>query len=218
MSSDNTVDVFWSFRSPYSYLATPRLRAASQDWGVRVRPRPVYPIAIRTPEFFKNAHEQWVPYLLGDVGRLAEFLDLPFSWPNPDPVVQDLETRAIAKEQPYIHRLTRLGILACEASDELGWAYLDEVSRLIWSGTKWDGGSVLADTVAKAGLDLAGLDQRQEQEADRIADVIAVNQQVQAKYHWGVPLMTFREEPFFGQDRIDVLKWRVDQVLAEASN
>ena len=27
--------------------------------------------------------------------------------------------------------------------------------------------------------------------------------------HWGVPLMVFRGEPFFGQDRIDVLLWRM---------
>ena len=29
--------------------------------------------------------------------------------------------------------------------------------------------------------------------------------------HWGVPTMVYRGEPFFGQDRIDVLKWRVAQ-------
>lgn len=134
MSAREVVDVFWSFRSPYSYLATPRLREACRSWGVRVRPRPVYPIAIRTPEFFQSIHPQWVPYLLGDIVRLADYLDLPLSWPNPDPVVQDPETRRIVEEQPHIHRLTRLGMLACEAGDEQGWAFLDEVSLLIWSG------------------------------------------------------------------------------------
>jgi 2-hydroxychromene-2-carboxylate isomerase len=29
--------------------------------------------------------------------------------------------------------------------------------------------------------------------------------------HWGVPLMVFESEPFFGQDRFDVLKWRMSQ-------
>ncbi|MEO1642197.1 MAG: DsbA family protein, partial [Pseudomonadota bacterium] len=47
-----TVDVYWSFRSPYSYLATKRLRGLLGRWDARVRPRPVYPIAIRTPDFF----------------------------------------------------------------------------------------------------------------------------------------------------------------------
>ena len=29
--------------------------------------------------------------------------------------------------------------------------------------------------------------------------------------HWGVPTMVFNGEPFFGQDRIDVLVWRMKQ-------
>ena len=29
--------------------------------------------------------------------------------------------------------------------------------------------------------------------------------------HWGVPLMVFNGEPFFGQDRIDMLVWRMSQ-------
>jgi 2-hydroxychromene-2-carboxylate isomerase len=27
--------------------------------------------------------------------------------------------------------------------------------------------------------------------------------------HWGVPTCAFRGEPFFGQDRLDVLLWRL---------
>jgi len=29
--------------------------------------------------------------------------------------------------------------------------------------------------------------------------------------HWGVPTMVLRGEPFFGQDRIDTLRWRLDK-------
>ena len=29
--------------------------------------------------------------------------------------------------------------------------------------------------------------------------------------HWGVPTMVFEGEPFFGQDRLDVLLWRLKQ-------
>ena len=31
----------------------------------------------------------------------------------------------------------------------------------------------------------------------------------QAAGHWGVPLMVFEGEPFYGQDRIDLLVWRM---------
>jgi len=33
----------------------------------------------------------------------------------------------------------------------------------------------------------------------------------QAAGHWGVPLFVFQGEPFFGQDRIDHLLWRLKQ-------
>jgi hypothetical protein len=39
------VDVFWSFRSPYSYLATPRLVRLATEYDVDVTVRVVLPIA-----------------------------------------------------------------------------------------------------------------------------------------------------------------------------
>ena len=207
-----TVDVFWSFRSPYSYLATKRLRGLQDKWEARIRPRPVYPIAIRTPGFFANAPDQWVGYLLKDIFRLSQYLERPIAQLQPDPVVMDMATREIAPEQPYIHRLTRLGILACEASDETGWAFMDEVSSVIWSGQPWTTGTILADAAARAGLDLAALDAREQAETDRLEAEIDANQAAQtAGGHWGVPLMVFEGEPFFGQDRIDLLEWRLEQ-------
>ena len=206
-----SVDVFWSFRSPYSYLATKRLRGLSQKWDVRVRPRPVYPLAIRTPDFFAGIKPQWVPYLMNDIVRLSQYLELPLGSMNPDPVTMNMFTREIAEEQPHIHRLTRLGVLACEVSDEAGWAFMDEVSTLIWSGGAWTEGTALADAAARAGHDLAGLDVRQEAEKDRLTEVIEASQIVQDKSHWGVPLMVFEDEAFFGQDRIDLLEWRLEQ-------
>lgn len=207
-----TVDVFWSFRSPYSYLATKRLRGLGTKWDVRVRPRPVYPIAIRTPDFFANAPDQWVGYLLRDIVRLAQYLKLPLGPMQPDPVVMDMATREIAADQPHIHRLTRLGILACEQGDEAGWAFMDEVSSVIWSGQPWTTGNILAEATARAGLDLAAMDAQQSAETDRLEALIEENQAAQAKGgHWGVPLMVFESEPFFGQDRIDLLEWRLEE-------
>lgn len=207
-----TVDVFWSFRSPYSYLATKRLKGLSQKWEARIRPRPVYPIAIRTPEFFANAPPQWTGYLFRDIVRVAQYLNLPLAPMQPDPVVMDMATREIAEEQPYIHRLTRLGILACETGDEAGWAFMDEVSSVIWSGQKWTEGTVLAEATARAGLDLEDLDKREVAERERLDAAIEDNQAAQtAGGHWGVPLMVFEAEPFFGQDRIDLLEWRLGE-------
>jgi 2-hydroxychromene-2-carboxylate isomerase len=207
------IDVFWSFRSPWSYLATPRLAAWRERYRLTVRFRPVYPIAIRTPDFFDRVHPLWPSYFMKDVFRVAEFLGLPFAWPRPDPVVQEHRDGRFrtGAQQPHIHRLTRLGVLAEEGGR--GIAFADEVSRLIWGGTEgWHEGSHLADATARAGLDLAELDSRAVAEVERLEGVIEQNQKEhEACGHWGVPTCAFRGEPFFGQDRLDVLLWRLEQ-------
>ncbi|CAN5846728.1 hypothetical protein BH11PSE6_BH11PSE6_10480 [soil metagenome] len=122
-------DLYWSFRSPYSYLVTPRLVALERDYDVVANVRPVYPIAVRQPEFFAKNDPLWLTYFLRDIGRSAAFVGLPFRWASPDPVVMDMATRTYPAEQPYIHRLTHLGVAAAERGR--GLAFLDEVSRLI---------------------------------------------------------------------------------------
>ena len=40
-----SVDLFFSFRSPYSYLALPKTLELAADYDVTVNLRPVYPLA-----------------------------------------------------------------------------------------------------------------------------------------------------------------------------
>jgi 2-hydroxychromene-2-carboxylate isomerase len=41
---------------------------------------------------------------------------------------------------------------------------------------------------------------------------IAANEAAQKNAgHWGVPLFVFEDEPFFGQDRLEHLIWRMKQ-------
>ena len=219
MSDPLAIDVFWSFRSPWSYLATPRLREWQDRYALQVNFRPVYPIAIRTPEFFHSVNPQWFSYFQTDVFRVADFLQLPFVWPNPDPVgqyVDDDGLRQTADEQPHIYRLTRLGVLAAEQGR--GIEFADEVSRLIWGGTAdWHLGDHLAEATQRSGLSLATLDTQAENDAQRLDEVIEQNQQAHHQAgHWGVPTCVFNAEPFFGQDRLDVLFWRLQAAGLEA--
>ncbi len=219
MNQPLEIDVFWSFRSPWSYLATPRLRQWQEDYDLTVNFRPVYPIAIRTPEFFQAVNPQWFPYFMTDVFRVAEFLELPFVWPKPDPVVQYVDEegqRRTGEEQPYIQRLTYLGVLAAEQGK--GIEFADEVSRTIWGGTaNWHEGEHLAEATKRAGLSLAVLDEQVVDQADRLESVVQQNQVDHDKAgHWGVPTCAFKGEPFFGQDRLDVLLWRLKQAGLQA--
>jgi 2-hydroxychromene-2-carboxylate isomerase len=205
-------DLYWSFRSPYSYFITHKLTALERDYDVRGNIRPVYPLAVRTPEFFETRDPLWFSYFQTDIHREAQFLGLPFRWPRPDPVKMDFETGKYPKEQPYIHRLTQTGVLAAERGR--GLAYLTEVSRLIWSGAvdNWHEGDHLARAAARAGLDGADLAATAARESERLNAVVEENQVAQRQGgHYGVPMIVFNGEPFFGQDRFDQFKWRLGQ-------
>jgi 2-hydroxychromene-2-carboxylate isomerase len=207
-----SIDLFWSFRSPYCYLALDRILEITRTYDVEVNVRPVYPLAIRSPEFFTRVHPNYRRYHLLDSRRLAEFLGIAYRRPIPDPVVQDLETNRIAPEQPYIFRLTRLGMAAVLAGR--GLDFVDHVSRVLWDGTVdgWDKGSHLADAVARAGLDPQQLNEEIVSDPSRYDRLIEANQQAhEASGHWGVPTIVFEGEPYFGQDRLSVLVWRMQQ-------
>jgi len=205
-------ELYWSFRSPYSYLATPRLVDCVRQYDLECDVRPVYPIAIRDPEFFERVNPMWPPYLMRDTQRIAQMQGIPYRWPRPDPVVHDVARGAIAADQPNIRRLTRLGVAAAERGH--GLPFLAEVSHTIWSGEvdDWHQGDHLAKAAARAGLDLADLDAAVAADATGYEAKIRANQEAHAAAgHWGVPTCVFQGEPFFGQDRLDHLLWRLEQ-------
>ena len=206
------IDFYISMRSPYSYLVTPRLATLTETYDVEITARPVYAIAARDPDWFKTLNPLWLPYFLIDQQRTAEFLGVPFGRPRPDPIVQDLATGTIAADQPYIQSLTRLAAAASGRGHS--FALVREVSALIFDGTVdgWNEGDHLKNAVARAGLDLDELNVAIEANPEHYEVIIAANQDAQkAVGHWGTPLMVFKGEPFFGQDRFDMLQWRLEQ-------
>ena len=205
------VDLFWSFRSPYSYLAVPRVVALEAQFEVEFRVRPIYPLTVRDATFFQRVDPLFGPYLFRDTARIAQYLGIPFGFPKPDPVVVD-QTQKSAAHQPYIHRLTQLGVDATEKGR--GLPFISEVSKLIWSGTVsgWDQGDHLARATERAGLDLVTMDREIAADPEAYERLIEKNQAaLQKAGHWGVPTFVFEGEPFFGQDRIDLLVWRLKQ-------
>ena len=205
-------DLFFSFRSPYSYLAIGRYRAMAEEYDLAIALRTVLPIAIRDPSILFTGSPNVGRYIFIDAARSAQMLGSPYRWPRPDPVVQNLMTREIAADQPHIHRLCRMG-QAAERRGK-GLAFADEVSRVIWSGSvdDWHLGDHIAEACARAGLDFAELEGEAAADAAALDAEIAANQSaLEAAGHWGVPTLVFQGEPFFGQDRIAMAQWRMEQ-------
>jgi 2-hydroxychromene-2-carboxylate isomerase len=206
-----SVDLFFSFRSPYSYLALPKTRQLVADYDAIVNLRPVYPLAVRVPGFFKRANPQFARYVVLDSSRVAKQENIPFRFPRPDPILQDMTTLEVAENQPYIHRLTRLGAAAQLAGRAL--EFTDAIARVLWDGTVkgWNEGDHLSQAAASAGFDLPAMDAAVAADPDRYERVISDNEQAHAASgHWGVPTFVFDNEPFFGQDRIGMLIWRME--------
>ncbi len=205
------VDLFWSFRSPYSYLAMPGALRLEEDFAVEVHLRPVLPLAVRDPSFFSPDNVKRARYIRVDFPRRAQMLGMPHAWPSPDPIVQDMQTYRISEDQPYIYRLTYLGVEAERRGR--GIEFARQVSQLIFGGTRdWHLGEHLAQAAARAGLDLDAMDAAIADPASSHRATVDANQEALAQAgHWGVPTFAFEGEPFFGEDRIDTLRWRLGE-------
>ncbi|MBA4764461.1 2-hydroxychromene-2-carboxylate isomerase [Qipengyuania huizhouensis] len=206
-----TAELYFSFRSPYSYLSVGRYRAMTEEFDLKIALRPVYPLAIRQPDFFERNHPNWLGYTMRDMLRVAQFHSIPFGAPRPDPIIQDMATRQIAEDQPYIRRVTRMGQAAARRG--VGLVFAAEAGRMIWGGQEnWHEGGHLERAIEAAGLGVEEIIAEVQGEGEALDAEIAANQDALEKAgHWGVPTLVFDGEPFFGQDRIEMAKWRMEQ-------
>lgn len=205
-----TLDFYVTLRSPYSYLATDRVIGLAQKHSLHLRLRPVYPLALRAPEFFTAGHPKLLGYLRRDAERTAEMLKIPFGWPEPDPIVQDLETSEISDEQPHIRYLTRLVISACHQGR--GVALYREVGQVLFGQNgAWNNEDVLKRAADRSGCDWHELNKLSD-DVEACEATLAQNAKaLDTAGHWGTPTLVYRGEPFFGQDRIDLCDWRIQQ-------
>lgn len=216
------IEAFWSLRSPYSRIAIPKLAGLAARWRAEIEMRAVRPILVRDRAYYQNADPTRLGYIWLDSRREAERQGLPFKFPEPDPVAT-LSPAVAAPEQPRIERLTRLAEAAARAGR--GLAFAERVSALLWSPEtgNWEAEGALAAAVAAAGLDLGALEAEIAADADALDARIAANEAALARRHQGVPVMVLHVpgrkglpdgEPFFGQDRVEALDWRLAQLGA----
>lgn len=106
------VNLFYPFRSPYSYPAVPGALHLERAFDVSVALLPVLPLALPQPDYFNSENVKRAKYIMMHWLRRTETRGKRHRWPSPDPIVQDSKTCTIAPDQPYIYRLTCLGVKA----------------------------------------------------------------------------------------------------------
>ena len=206
------VDVFWSYRSPYCYLTLDRFEAWRRVFDLEVAIRPVYPMAVRDPNFFAVINRKYRKYHTGDYHRLGEFLGMPVRKPVPDPIVMDNENYVIGQDQPHIGKLTRVGAAAQKRGK--CFEFTNIMMRTVWDGATddWNTDAHYTAALTQAGLDAAEVLREEVDKRDELEAIIAGNQAAfDASDHWGVPCMVYDGETFYGQDRLDELLWRMKQ-------
>ncbi len=186
-----TLDYFLSFRSPYTYLAVPRVRKLAAHYGADLRLRFVLPMVMRglpvpAPKRL---------YIMLDAKREAERLGMPFG------TVVDPVGRGAERGLAVLHHAIQAGN---------GIEFVESFLRGVFAegiDAASDGG--LNRLAARAGLDRALVERAlQDKSWRKVAE--ANREELFALGLWGVP--SFRVDanrPHWGQDRL----WAVEQEL-----
>ena len=199
------IDLYFSYRSPYSYLILPRMLRLKEKYNIEINFKVVYPIAIRMPEWFEGKNFfTFFFFKMIDMRLQAKKLGIPFtSKLKPDPIRQNIMTGKISSHQPYIFDICHLGQMA--QMKGVGMEFAFEVSSLIFGGVEnWNTDENLSEAAKKVGLDLNQLRESVNVHEEEIIGQIKQNQvdQLNAGHH-GVPLTVIGDKHFFGQDQFD---------------
>lgn len=199
------IDLYFSFRSPYSYLILPRILKLKKESNIDINFKLVYPIAIRMPEWFEKKNILFFLSTMSDFKKKAKQLDIPLNLPvKPDPIKQNIFTAKIAKNQPYIFDICHMGQEMTDRGFGLEFAY--KLSTKIWSVKNWNKDEHLIEILSEFNIELPEIRETIKNNEKALIEKIKQNQveQLDAGHH-GVPLSVYKEEYFFGQDKFNDL-------------
>lgn len=183
----DTLEYFFSFRSPYSYISGPRAFDLAKRYNIELVWRGVRPMAMRGQPLPRS--KQF--YILRDTAREADRLGIPFGKIH-DPLGEGVWRCLTIAEHAKAQGLLEEFVLAASRAS---WAEgidvnLDEPLRAICEkvGLNW--------TDCVTAISNAEFRQRVEENTARLSQL----------GQWGVPTFLFRGEAFWGQDRIQDLE------------
>jgi len=182
------VRLYFSFRSPYSYLGGPRIFALPEKYAIDLEWHGVPPMVERGVPLSPAK----LMYILSDASRVARRIGMPFQLPNPDPL-------------PFARGLLRGAEYASDRGRVGPWVL--GITRALW-GEQRDASDpeVVRQVSAVAGVDregvLAAIAGNEAYDARAEANAALLEE----AGHWGVPTLEVDGQLFWGQDRIDYLE------------
>jgi 2-hydroxychromene-2-carboxylate isomerase len=201
------IEAYYDFRSPYAYFANHRIRH-----GLFLTPVPVKwlwrPVSIDILLNLQTGREAWSTYddplskpkrahLLADVRRSAAFYNIPLRAPKPP-------------RPNSIPALCAAALLGPEGQDN----FRNVVFEALWQQQRdISDPNVLAECLMRAGADpeLAN-----RSISSQVRDALTEDTRVAyANGIFGVPSFVCKGEIFFGNDRLEMLGWRLGQQARE---
>jgi 2-hydroxychromene-2-carboxylate isomerase len=195
------IDYYFTPVSPFTYLGHDRFVASAARHGASVEVKPVdmgkvFSVSGGLP--LKQRAPQRQAYRLFELRRWREFLGVPLNLqPKFFPVPADLASKWILAAA---ERGSADALRLCGAIMRAVWVEERDVS---------DAGT-LATIASEQGFDAATLAARAAA-ADVAARYETLTQEAIARQVFGAPTYIYRDEPFWGQDRLDFL----DRALAK---
>ncbi len=178
------LEIYWSARSPYSYLGLIRARQLAEHYQVPLVIKAVLPMVMRRMQVPKTKRF----YIIQDVKREAEKFNIDFG-NIADPLGKGVE-------RCY-------SLLAFAETENKTLDFLESFARGVWAeGISSDTDEGLKLLVERAGLNWQEARQHLKDESWRIRaqDYLA---EMYDHGLWGVPSFKYGELCLFGQDRLD---------------
>ena len=195
-NSDNSIRFYFSFRSPYAWLASERLDAELGDLGVPIERIPIYP----TPELFPNdpvSLPDKIAHMVQDVRRLVRERGLPLTFPT----VVD----------PDDWSISHAAVLGAEQQGG-GHCMMLELFRKRWSeGLDLGEDGVIADAAKNADLDPVAILEAAHSDELRAIASDAWRLAGERDHIFGVPSFVFAGKLYWGQDRMHFVRSAVER-------
>ena len=200
-NSENSIRFYFSFRSPYAWLAAERLESELGDLGVPVELLPIYPTADLFPNNVAATPEK-VAYIVQDIRRLTRERGLTVRFPSPADPDWSLSHAAFlhAQHQGAGHRLM-----------------LELFRKRFAEGLDLGEDAVIADAAREAQLDPGAIVSGAHSEQLRAEASAGWRRAVERDRIFGVPSFVYAGKLYWGQDRMHFLRSAVVRKSSVAS-
>jgi len=181
--SAKTAQVYFSVRSPYSYLLLAQLPALVGHTRLRVMPRPVLPMVMRGMKIPPAKRH----YILSDAKREAVARDIPFGQIS-DPIGAPTE------------RALSIGLAIDDPADQLAY-FLKYMTAVFAEGRSASATATHIYALSAVGLPTGMV--HQPLPASKWQALVRQNSQdMLLRGAWGVPTIVTEKNTYFGQDRL----------------